>query len=84
MTVPEVFILQAWEMAGGQCQCRRFSHGHPYVRCTRRLKYEARGAKEQGGWAPRFRTSPTTDTPLSCEVLCMECFERTQADEFKR
>jgi hypothetical protein len=83
MTVPEVFVLQAWEKAGGQCECKRFSHSHTYVRCTRRLVYANRGSRSQGGWAPRFRTSPTTDTPLSCEILCLECYEQACADEFK-
>jgi hypothetical protein len=83
MTVPEMMVLQAWEKAGGQCECRRFSHGHPYVRCTNRLVYEMRGSHERGGWAPRFQRSPTTGTTLSCEILCMDCFEQARADEMK-
>jgi hypothetical protein len=83
MTVPEVFIMQAWEKAGAQCQCRRFSHNHSYGRCTRRLVYEKRGSRERGGWAPRFKTSPTTQTPLSCEILCLDCFQQAELDEFK-
>jgi hypothetical protein len=83
MAVPEYFILQAWEKAGGQCECRRMSHGHTYGRCTRRLTYANRGAQGPGGWAPRYRTSQGTGTPLSCEILCLDCYEQTQMDEFK-
>jgi hypothetical protein len=83
MSVPEVFVLQAWEKAGGQCECKRMSHSHTYVRCTRRLAYEKRGARIPGGWAPRFKTSPTTGTPLSCEILCIDCYEQAGIDEFK-
>jgi hypothetical protein len=83
MTVPEVFIMQAWEKAGGQCDCRRLSHSHTYARCTLRLVYENRGSRVKGGWVPRFRTSPTSNTPLACEILCLECYEQAQIDDFK-
>jgi hypothetical protein len=83
MTVPEVFVLQAWEKAGGQCECHRLSHSHTYGRCTRRMIYEKRGSREHGGWVPRYRTSPATGTPLACEILCIDCYEQAGIDEFK-
>ena len=84
MSVPEYILMQAWDKAGGQCECKRFSHNHPYVRCTRKLSYDKRGLRAPGGWAPRYRTSPTTHLPLSCEILCLECYEMERAEEFKR
>jgi hypothetical protein len=45
------------------------------------LIYEKRGSREHGGWAPRFKTSPTTQTPLSCEILCLDCFQQAELDE---
>jgi hypothetical protein len=83
MRVPEVYLLQAWDKAGAQCECTRQSHGHTYGRCTHRLVYENRGSDTQGGWAPRYCTSNTTREPLACEILCMDCYNASRAEEFK-
>lgn len=83
MPVPEVFVLQAWEKAGGRCGCRRWSHNHSYVVCNRRLAWEGRGRPVEGGWAPRFRTSASSDIPLDCEILCFDCHQRALADEIQ-
>ena len=84
MTVPEIFVLQAWEKAGGQCECRRVSHGHTYARCTHRLVFENRGSGTSGGWAPRYVTAPGKGKPLACEILCLECYNLARADEFQK
>ena len=76
MAVPEVLVLEAWQKAGGRCGCRRFSHSHTYVVCNRRLIWENRGRPVEGGWAPRFRTSLSSDQPLECEILCSDCHQR--------
>ena len=83
MPFPEMLLLQAWEKAGGQCECRRWSHSHPYVRCTRKLVWENRGRAVESGWVPRYRTSPTSDTPLGCEILCWDCHRHIMASELK-
>jgi hypothetical protein len=70
MAVPEILILQAWEKTGGQCECRRVSHGHTYARCTNRLVFENRGTGTSGAWAPRYITNPAKGTALACEILC--------------
>ena len=84
MSVPEIFIQQEWDKAGAQCQCKRASHNHSYGRCTRRLIYEKRGSRDYGGWAPRFKTSPTTQTPLSCEILCLQCFQQDEVNDLRQ
>lgn len=81
MSVPEMVVLKAWQKAGGQCECARWSHSHPYLRCTRRLEWDKRGQAGSGGWAPRYRNSPTTEAPLACEILCMECHQKALAAE---
>jgi hypothetical protein len=83
MPVPEMLILRAWEKSGGRCECRRWSHSHPYERCTRLLIYERRGEAGEGGWAPRFRTSPSNETALDCEILCLECHQKALASEMQ-
>jgi hypothetical protein len=84
MAIPEISVLQAWEKAGGQCECRRVSHGHIYARCTNRLVFENRGAGTSGGWAPRYITIPVKGTALSYEILCLDCYNLARADEFQR
>jgi hypothetical protein len=83
MPIPELALLQAWEKAEGRCQCQRWAHNHTYVRCNRRLAWDNRGANAEGGWIPRYRTSPTSNTLLDCEILCWDCYQRALGDEMQ-
>jgi hypothetical protein len=84
MPISEMMVLRSWEKAGGRCECSRWSHSHTYVRCARLLKWDMRNQSSQGGWVPSFHTSFSSGEPLSCEILCLNCYQRVQAADFIR
>ncbi len=77
----ELELIRTWEKADGRCQCQRWAHNHTYVRYNHRLTYEQRGINAEGGWVPHFRSSPTTESVLDCEILCWDCYQRVMAAE---
>lgn len=43
MAFSEETISKAWRRAGGRCECKRVSHGHPYIRHNKQLVLKNRG-----------------------------------------
>jgi len=70
-------VKQAFERAGGQCQCRRQGHPHFYIPCGKPLTWDKRGKPGWGGWDARRRDTMTGDTPDNCEIVCMSCADKS-------
>lgn len=77
MAFSEEVLRQAWERAGGQCECTRRTHRHFYTPCGRFLKWDKRNEAAVGGWAARRLKTFEGDTVSNCEVVCMECHDAT-------
>jgi len=77
MPFPEEMVRQAFERAGGQCECTRRTHVHFYVPCGKRLVWENRGRAVEGGWEVHRMTGSGGDVLSNCEILCWDCYERT-------
>jgi hypothetical protein len=72
-------VIQAWNNAKGNCECRRLTHGHDYVRCNKQLVLENRGREGRGAWEAHHINSNGGDTLSNCEILCWECHKATQS-----
>lgn len=64
---------QAFRRSGGQCECRRSTHGH-LGRCPTKIsrhgaEYHHVVADSAGG----------ADTLSNCEALCVSCHRKTQS-----
>jgi 5-methylcytosine-specific restriction endonuclease McrA len=62
----------ALRRSGGRCECRRVTHKHPSVRCSRTVTmttahFHHRSAQAVGGH----------DGFSNCEVLCVPCHQAT-------
>ncbi len=72
----EETVREAWERAGGRCECRRTTHGHP-ARCNEKLSWDKRGLPDSpGAWDTHHRLSPQhggSGSLSNCEVLCCGC-----------
>lgn len=78
MAFPPSVVQEAWNNAGGKCECRRTTHNHPYVRCNKQLVWENRGATGQRGcWEAHHKTAGGQDTASNCEILCCDCHAGT-------
>lgn len=77
MAFSEEIVSQAWKQAEGKCQCRRTSHSHSYVRCSKDLVWENRGREGRGAWEAHHITVGGPDTLSNCEILCWECHKLT-------
>jgi len=75
MAFSEATLKEAWEKAGGQCECSRRTHRHFYTPCARLLKWEKRGEEVGGGWQARQIDSFAGDTATNCLIICMECYQ---------
>ena len=75
MAFSEEVLKEAWDRAGGQCECNRRTHKHFYTPCGRMLKREKRGDVTGGGWEARHFDTSAGDTVSNCEILCMECYQ---------
>jgi len=75
MAFSEATLKEAWEKAGGQCECSRRTHRHFYTPCGRSLKWAKRGEDIEGGWAAREIDSFAGDTASNCLIICMECYQ---------
>lgn len=73
MAFSDWVIREAWERAGGQCECNRRTHRHFYTPCGRVLKWQARGEEVEGGWEARYVNMLDGDTVSNCEIVCAEC-----------
>ncbi len=73
MSLSRAIIEQAWQRAGGFCECRRSHHKHPNERCGKRLNWINRGMFGDGTWEAQRIT--TTDGSLGpdVEILCWDC-----------
>lgn len=82
-TLPERKVIeQAWNRAGGHCECVRESHRHPYGRCNLKLRYDRGGSQRRGGWSVNPRDpSLSPSFPSNCEILCIDCYNRIVAEE---
>lgn len=79
MAFNQTTIDQAWNRAGGHCQCRRSTHGHYYVRCNKQLVYVNRGREGRGCWEAHHINSNGGDGLANCEILCYECHVGTRS-----
>ena len=75
MAFTESVVKQAWERAGGQCECRRRTHSHFYIPCGKQLRWEIRGKSNQGGWESHQTRIGGGDTLENCEILCWQCHD---------
>ena len=75
MAFTESIVKQAWERAGGQCECRRRTHSHFYIPCGKQLRWEVRGKASQGGWESHQTRIGGGDTLENCEILCWQCHD---------
>ncbi len=69
-------IKAAWQISGGKCQCARFGHDHPYIRCTKSLLWEKQDKGYPGGWKVN-RCTGKGKGPLAFEILCWGCYLKT-------
>jgi len=77
MAFSDEVIRQAWQRAGGKCECRRTSHNHPYVRCNKELVWENSGREGRGAWEAHHISASGGDTLSNCEILCWDCHLKT-------
>ena len=80
MAFSDEVVRQAWQRAGGKCECKRSTHDHSYVRCNKELVWENRGREGRGKWEAHHRTSVEAgreDTFSNCEILCWDCHSAT-------
>ena len=77
MAFSEETISKAWRKAGGRCECRRVSHGHPYIRHNKQLVRKNRGREGYGAWEAHHRSATGGDGLSNCEILCWDCHLRT-------
>ena len=78
MSFPESVVRQAWNSAGGRCECTRENHGH-YGRCGKQLVWENRGRETgRGDWEAHHRVAGGPDVASNCEILCWDCHKKTR------
>ena len=71
-------VRQAWDRAGGNCECRRSICGHT-GRCNKSLLWDSRGSESENGWEAHHINSNGDDYLSNCEILCQECHKKTQS-----
>ena len=69
-------VQSAWQRSEGKCQCTRFGHDHPYVRCTKSLIWDKQDKPYPGGWKVNSRPSHS-ESPNAFEILCWGCYIKT-------
>ena len=84
MLFSEETLKQAWQRAEGKCESIVLVKGHKAV-CQRDLHWEKHGRLEEPeGWVGQHRIIMDTgilDIPANCEIVCSECFPKTQSEE---
>ena len=81
MAFSQSVIKQAWDRAGGKCECRRKTCGHG-ARCNKQLVWENHSEGERGAWEAHHVTavaSGGSDTLSNCEILCLDCHKNTRS-----
>lgn len=76
MAFPESVVRQAWQRAGGRCQCQRVTHGHSR-RCNKQPVWKNRGREGRGKWEAHHRVRGRGDILSNCEMLCWDCHSKT-------
>ncbi len=79
MAFSDETVRQAWQRAGGKCECTRKTHSHS-GRCNKTLSWGNRGRSGMGAWEAHHRTSAEsggTDALSNCEILCWDCHSGT-------
>lgn len=76
MAFSESVVQQAWNRAGGKCECKRTTHGHT-GRCNRALSWSSRGKESGMGWEAHHINANGPDTLSNCEILCQDCHKKT-------
>ncbi len=77
MSFSEDTVQKAWSRAGGNCECRRKSHNHLYVRCNKQLVWQNRGREGRGAWEAHHLNANGGDGLANCQILCWECHKKT-------
>jgi len=73
-------VAEAFQRAGGKCECRRSACGH-YIRCNKTIVWNQRGNDNAaGGWEAHHKVAVAaggTDSLSNCEILCIKCHKNT-------
>lgn len=77
MVFPDSVVKQAFDRAGGRCECNRTGHDHT-GRCNKQLVWENRGREGRGAWEAHHRVADGPDTLSNCEILCWDCHMKTR------
>lgn len=81
MKFSEEVANQAWERAGGKCECTNPKHGHP-GRCEKELVWKNRC--QEMGWGcweiQHNGRTPEKKDPKDCLVLCWKCYQKTKEE----
>jgi hypothetical protein len=72
MAFSEKVVKQAWDRAGGRCECARITHGRD-TRCNQTLVWEHRGKGCEGAWEAHHTTFAGGEEIENCEILCWSC-----------
>jgi len=81
MAFSEEVVRQAWQRAGGKCECPRSTCRHS-GRCGKQLIWSERGKETAGGWEAYHRVSIDkggSDALSNCEILCQVCHKNTKS-----
>ena len=80
MSFSESTVKEAWDRAGGMCECKRSRHVHD-SKCNKILLWNHRGDDDSPfGWEAHHKTAVSSggdDTLSNCEILCIECHKKT-------
>ena len=79
MVFSDEVVKKAWKRSGGRCECRRKTHGHPYIRCPKNLVWKNRGREGRGAWEAHHISRTGGDGLSNCQILCWECHKGTRA-----
>lgn len=84
MAFSDATVKQAWERAGGRCECQRSRHNHGYTgKCDKLLLWSARGNDNSPyGWEAHHKTAVSSggsDYLSNCEILCIDCHKKTES-----
>lgn len=82
MAFSQEVIRQAWERAGGRCECQRVSCGRHLGRCNKQLVWGNHADGQRGAWEAHHKTAVSSgggDVLSNCEILCLECHRRTKS-----
>lgn len=73
MAFSETIIQEAWQRAGGVCECKRFEHDHANYRCSNTVSLSERDTQNPGAWVVHHLEKGAGDSLDNCEILCGYC-----------